>query len=94
MTSLELFTVHRDLLQGQKIPDSLTPILKLTTTQIIDDVINYWYYVHYDKLLHKYFHLKDAELLEKFTPKTDDLDEFWRIIDLLLKQSLGSPPRF
>jgi len=90
MTHLELLTVHRDLLQGQKIPDSLTPVLKLTPTQILEDVINCWYYIHYKKLLHKKFHIKNGKLLKKITPKTNNPDEFWKIINPLLKKTISA----
>ncbi len=85
MTHLELLTTHRDLLKGQKLPPSIT---ELTPTQIIEDVINCWYYIHYKKLLHKKFHIKNGKLLKKLTPETNNPDEFWKIINPLLKQTL------
>ena len=86
---VETFTTRRDRLQGyNKIPDALTHVLKLTPTQILEDVINCWYYIHYKKLLYKKFHIKNGKLLKKIIPKTDDPDEFWRIINPLLKKTI------
>ena len=90
MTHLELLTIRRDLLQGQKIPDSLIPILKLTPTQILEDVINIWYHRKHHKLLFHKLHCEkySKSILQSIIPKTDDPDEFWSIINPLLKQSI------
>lgn len=90
MTHLELLTTRRDLLQGIKIPDSLIPILKLTPTQILEDIVNIWYYRKYRKLLfHKMNYEKYSKsTLQKLIPETDDPEEFWSIINPLLKQSI------
>jgi len=91
MTHLELLTIRRDLLQGRKIPDSLISILKLTPTQILEDVINIWYYKKYHKLLfHKLNYKYSKSILQKLIPKTDDPDEFWKIINPLLKATISS----
>ena len=78
MTLRSFITAHRSEIEAK----GFSPHL------LIEDVVNYWYIIHYGKAPSRMHYKKHIKLLKELCPKTDDLDELWAEISLLLKQTM------
>jgi len=87
---LKLLTTHRHQLRKREIPKALVSLLELTPTQILEDIINFWYFAHYRKPVWRRMHYeKYGRLIKKMCPLTSDPDKFWKMINPLLKRCTG-----
>ena len=91
-----LFTENIRYMAGEKYMTLLTFLSRsrsqleergLSPQEIVEDVVNYWYFKHYKQVLFPKMNNEGyGTLLKELCPKTDDPDEFWQEITQVLKQ--------